>query len=147
MKILIAEDEPLASERLVRLLQGCAPEAIVMAQTDSVSETVLFLKAGHAPDLLLLDIQLADGKSFSILEQTNTDIPIIFTTAYDEYALKAFKYHSVDYLLKPIQQNELKAALDKFKRTKDLKNSLTPDIAALKKTLEEFNKKYKQRFV
>jgi DNA-binding LytR/AlgR family response regulator len=147
MKILIAEDEPLASERLVRLLKGCAPEAVVMAQTDSVSETVSFLKAGNIPDLLLLDIQLADGKSFSILEQTNTDIPIIFTTAYDEYALKAFKYHSVDYLLKPIQQNELKAALDKFKRTKDLKNSLTPDIAALKKTLEEFNKKYKQRFV
>lgn len=147
MKILIAEDEPLAIERLVRLLHLCADNFSIIAQTDSVSETVSFLKEGNEPDLLLLDIQLADGKSFSILEQTKTDIPVIFTTAFDEYALKAFKFHSIDYLLKPIQQNELKAALDKFNRTRESKKGASLDILGLKNTLEELNRKYKQRFV
>ncbi|GCC51049.1 DNA-binding response regulator [Chryseotalea sanaruensis] len=147
MKILIAEDEPLASERLVRLLHLCADDFTILAQTDSVSETVSFLNEGNDPDLLLLDIQLADGKSFSILEQTKTDIPIIFTTAFDEYALKAFKFHSIDYLLKPIQQSELKAALEKFRRTKESKTNASIDILSLKKTLDDLNKKYKYRFV
>ncbi len=147
MKILIAEDEPLASERLIRLLGACVDDFTVFAQTDSISETVSFLKENNKPDLLLLDIQLADGKSFSILEQTKTDIPVIFTTAYDEYALKAFKFHSVDYLLKPIQQSELKAAIEKFKRTKDTSTNNSVDIHLLKATIDKLGKKYKQRFV
>lgn len=147
MKILIAEDEPLASERLVRLLNLCDDNFTIMAQTDTVSETVSFLREGNQPDLLLLDIQLADGKSFSILEQTKTDIPVIFTTAFDEYALKAFKFHSIDYLLKPIQQNELKAAIEKLKRTKESNTGGVVDISLLKKTLEGLNKKFKHRFV
>ncbi len=147
MKILIAEDEPLASERLVRLLHLCADDFTILAQTDSVSETVSLLNNGNQPDLLLLDIQLADGKSFSILEQTKTEIPVIFTTAFDEYALKAFKFHSIDYLLKPIQQNELKAALEKFNKTKKSESATSIDIVSLKRTLDELNKKYKHRFV
>jgi DNA-binding LytR/AlgR family response regulator len=116
MTILLVEDEPLAARRLEALLREVAPEARVVGQTESVRETRRWLEAHPVPDLLLLDIQLADGLSFELFQQTPLEVPVIFTTAYDEYALRAFKVNSVDYLLKPIEREELAGALDKFRR-------------------------------
>ncbi|MCZ8353646.1 MAG: LytTR family DNA-binding domain-containing protein [Cyclobacteriaceae bacterium] len=144
MNILIAEDEPLAAERLSQLVQQCLPEAKLVAITDSVSDTIDAMQ-NSMPDLLLLDIQLADGKSFRVLEETKTELPVIFTTAYDEYAIQAFQYHSIDYLLKPINKEKLSQALDKYRRLG--KSQSNNEIGLLKKTLESFNKKYKQRFL
>jgi two-component system, LytTR family, response regulator LytT len=115
MQVLIVEDEMLLAKRLQKLLKEAEPKASVAAITHSVEETVNWLQANTAPDLILMDIELADGQSFDIFKQVEIKIPVIFTTAYDEYALKAFKVNSIDYLLKPIKEDELKAALDKFK--------------------------------
>lgn len=116
MTVLLVEDEPLAARRLETLLRDVAPDARVVGQTESVRETLRWLHAHPVPDLLLLDIQLADGLSFELFQQTSLEVPVIFTTAYDEYALRAFKVNSVDYLLKPVEREELAAALDKFRR-------------------------------
>jgi len=115
MQVLIVEDEILLAKRLQKLLLEVEPSASVAAITHSVEETVNWLRTNAAPDLILMDIELADGQSFDIFKQVEIKTPVIFTTAYDEYALKAFKVNSIDYLLKPIKENELKAALDKFK--------------------------------
>lgn len=147
MNVLIAEDEILAAERLQELLQQCAPEAIVLDQVDSVTEAVAFLREAKSIDLLLLDIQLADGKSFEIFEKMDIDIPVIFTTAYDQYAIHAFKFHSIDYLLKPIQQDDLRQALSKLKKLSIPKGSGSIDINVLKEFLNKANKQYKERFV
>ncbi len=147
MNVLIAEDETLAAERLQELLQQCAPEAIVLDQVDSVSEAVAFLRKAKSIDLLLLDIQLADGKSFEIFEKIDIDVPVIFTTAYDQYAIHAFKFHSVDYLLKPIQQDDLRQALSKLKKFSFPKGSGSIDINALKELLNKTSKSYKERFM
>jgi len=106
MNILLVEDEPLAARRLTALLREVAPDATVVGQTESVRETLRWLGENPPPDLLLLDIQLADGLSFELFQKTHVGTPVIFTTAYDEYALRAFKVNSVDYLLKPIEKDE-----------------------------------------
>lgn len=148
MNILIAEDEPLAAERLAALVKRCDADASIVAQTDTVSETIDYLTQGSVKiDLLLLDIQLADGKSFRVLEQTKTTIPIIFTTAFDQYAIQAFKFHSIDYLLKPIQQHELEAAFGKLKKLHQAQTLSMQHVVALRQSFEEFSKRYKQRFV
>jgi DNA-binding LytR/AlgR family response regulator len=147
MTIVIAEDEPLAAERLQALVKQTEPNAIVVAMLDSVEETVNYLQTNPAPDLLLLDIQLADGKSFRVLEQTKTTIPVIFTTAFDQYAIQAFKFHSIDYLLKPIQQHELEAAFGKLKKLHQAQTLSLQHVAALRQSFEEFSRRYKQRFV
>ncbi len=148
MNILIAEDEPLAAERLAALVKQCNAAATIIAQTDTVSDTIDCIKKELIKiDLLLLDIQLADGKSFRVLEQTKTTIPIIFTTAFDQYAIQAFKFHSIDYLLKPIQQHELQAAFDKLKKMQQPQTVSMQHVAALQKSFEEFSRRYKQRFV
>jgi len=116
MKILIIEDENAAARRLEKLLGELAPEAVVLDRLDSVEAAVLWLQNNPQPDLMLLDIHLADGSSFEIFDHVSIACPVIFTTAYDEYALRAFKVNAVDYLLKPIKANELAAALDKCKR-------------------------------
>ena len=115
-KVLIIEDESAAARRLEKLLLEAAPEATVLARLDSVEAAVLWLKSNPQPDLILLDIHLADGASFEIFQHVEVTAPVIFTTAYDEYALQAFKVNAVDYLLKPIKANELAAAIEKFKR-------------------------------
>ncbi|MCY7351489.1 MAG: LytTR family DNA-binding domain-containing protein [Cytophagaceae bacterium] len=120
MTILLVEDEPLAAKRLATLLREVAPDAQIVGQTESVRETLRWLDAHPAPDLMLLDIQLADGLSFEIFQQRPINAPVIFTTAYDEYALRAFKVNSVDYLLKPIEKEELAVALDKFRQTRGI---------------------------
>jgi two-component system, LytTR family, response regulator LytT len=117
MEVLIVEDELLLAKRLKKLLLEAEPAAHVMAITNSVSETVSWLECQPAPDLILMDIELADGQSFDIFQRVNISSPVIFTTAYDEYAIRAFKVNSIDYLLKPIKEEELKAALNKFRQT------------------------------
>jgi DNA-binding LytR/AlgR family response regulator len=114
MKALIVEDEPLSAVHLKTLLNKVAPEIEVINMLDSVKSTVHFLKEKPVIDLLFLDIHLADGLSFEIFQQTEVLQPVIFTTAYDEYAIKAFKVNSVDYLLKPIGLSDLKTAINKF---------------------------------
>jgi two-component system, LytTR family, response regulator LytT len=114
MNVLILEDEPLSAERLERLLLSVQPSARVVAKLDTVEEGVRFLVRQAPPDLLLLDIHLADGSCFELFRQTTVTMPVIFTTAYDQYAIRAFKVNSVDYLLKPIDADELQSALVKF---------------------------------
>lgn len=116
MKVLIVEDETAAYESLVEILKEIDPTIEVLANCESVGQTVRWLKNNSEPDLILMDIHLSDGASFLIFEHIEVETPIIFTTAYDEYAIDAFKQNSVDYLLKPIKQDELKRALDKFKK-------------------------------
>jgi DNA-binding LytR/AlgR family response regulator len=147
MRVLIVEDEPLAAERLQYLLKSCEPDVQIIDQLDSIEDTVSFFRAKNKVDLLLLDIQLADGKSFEIFSKVEIDTPIIFTTAYDEYAIQAFKVRSIDYLLKPIQQSDLQQALDKFKKVTSFALLTTDDIASLRALLSENKKTFKERFV
>lgn len=121
MKILIVEDEPLAAKRLESLVREVEPAADIVGQIDSVRSFKRWWQQQRSParpavDLLLMDIQLADGLSFEIFQQNDVTTPVIFTTAYDEYALKAFKVNSIDYLLKPIEKDELETALQKFRQ-------------------------------
>jgi DNA-binding LytR/AlgR family response regulator len=112
-----------------------------------VDETVKYFRSGNQADLLFLDIQLADGKSFEIFEKVKIEVPVIFTTAYNQYALQAFKLHSVDYLLKPIQQNDLRVAIEKHKRMYGRKSWSDQDIEALKTLLRNPEKNFKERFL
>jgi two-component system, LytTR family, response regulator LytT len=123
MKILIIEDEPLARTELIRLLKATGREFTLLDQIDTIGESVKWLKTHPLPDLIFLDIQLADGLSFEIFRQVTVASPVIFTTAYDEYAIKAFQVNSIDYLLKPIRQEALESALRKLE---DLRNVLSP---------------------
>lgn len=116
MRVLIVEDETAAYENLVDILAEIDKEITVAGYTESIRQTVNWLRHNEAPDLILMDIHLSDGAAFSIFEKINVDTPVIFTTAYDEYAIKAFKVNSIDYLLKPVKTEELKCALEKFAR-------------------------------
>ncbi|MES1214394.1 MAG: LytTR family DNA-binding domain-containing protein [Bacteroidota bacterium] len=118
MQILIVEDEDLAVKKLQKTLSLVDSEAIVAGVTDSIKSSVEWLQNNPAPDLILMDIELADGQSFEIFNLTDIKSPVIFTTSYDEYALKAFKVNSIDYLLKPVQKEELQAALNKYRQIK-----------------------------
>ena len=149
MTTLIVEDETLAAERLTEMLAEYGSSSIeVVDRLDSIQDVVRFFKSGKSVDLVLLDIQLADGKSFEIFNQINIDVPIIFTTAYDQYALEAFKLHSIDYLLKPIQYEDLVRALEKFKKLSSAGTRLDEsDIKALKALLSQSQHTYKQRLL
>ena len=114
LRALLVEDEPLAARRLTALLEKHAAPLQLLGPAESVAQAVALLQAGPAPDVLFLDIHLADGLSFELFEQVAVRCPVIFTTAYDQYALRAFKVNSVDYLLKPIDEAELVAALAKL---------------------------------
>src|SRR6478609_2436642 len=120
MNILIVEDEDLAVKKIRKTLQAVDEEAIVAGVTDSIESTVSWLQQNTPPDLILMDIELADGQSFEIFKLTEVKSPVVFTTSYDEYALKAFKVNSIDYLLKPIQKEDLEAALNKYKQMKTM---------------------------
>ena len=117
MKVLIIEDEELAVTKLHKTLITIDPSIEVVGNADSIRSSVDWLNNNAAPDLILMDIELADGQSFEIFNLTEVKTPVIFTTSYDEYAIKAFKVNSVDYLLKPVQKEELAAALNKFRKT------------------------------
>jgi two-component system LytT family response regulator len=145
MKILIVEDEQLAARRLEKLILGIKKDAEIVGSADSIEGTIDWLNKNEMPDLFFMDIQLADGLSFTIFDKVNITKPVIFTTAFDEYALKAFKVNSIDYLLKPINETELKNALFKFEKiagSKSNENSFTEII----KQLSQKNN-YKNRFL
>src|SRR5688572_16949647 len=120
MKVLIIEDEELAVKKLQKTLAGVDTTAEVVGVADSIRSSVSWLQENPTPDLILMDIELADGQSFEIFDKVDVKSTVIFTTSYDEFALKAFKVNSVDYLLKPIQKEDLQAALDKFKKMKNI---------------------------
>lgn len=144
IKVIIIEDEKPAARRLQRMVSSLGLE--VQTLLHSVSESIEWLKTNTHPDLIFLDIQLSDGLSFEIFEQVTSKSPIIFTTAYDEYALQAFKLNSVDYILKPIDEEELEAAVKKFSDRHKPAQSL--DMEQLKSLLVPQNsqKNYKNRF-
>jgi two-component system LytT family response regulator len=123
MHLLIVEDEPLAAKRLVALISEQKIRATKITFCDSVESTVKFLQDSDLPDLIFMDIELADGRSFSIFNQVEVKCPVIFTTAYDEHALEAFKVNSIDYLLKPIDPIELSRALNKWRNLSASKNA------------------------
>jgi len=114
MKVVIVEDEHLAAEKLMQQLYSIAPEAEVLAVLESVEESVNWFSEHPAPDLVFMDIQLDDGRSFEVFDELEIKAPIIFTTAFVEYAILAFKVNSVDYLLKPIELEALRSALRKY---------------------------------
>lgn len=128
MKILIVEDERAARERLVALLTELSPELEVCAQSASVRETIRLLQEGLRPELAFFDIQLADGLSFEIFRQVAVSIPVIFTTAYDQYLLEAFHTNGIDYLLKPLKKQELAQSLQKYRQ---LQTHFQPDLTPL----------------
>lgn len=117
MKILIIEDEPRAANQLQSILSKCEGGYEVLDIIDSVEDAILWFKENENPQLIFMDIQLADGLSFEIFQKVDVDSPIIFTTAFDQYAIQAFKVNSIDYLLKPIQEEDLAQALSKFAKT------------------------------
>jgi DNA-binding LytR/AlgR family response regulator len=127
MHILIIEDEPRAAGQLQRMLKTCSFDFQTLGIIDTVEDAVHWFQEHPAPDLVFMDIQLADGLSFEIFQKTNVEAPIIFTTAFDEYAIQAFKVNSIDYLLKPIQKEDLNPALDKFKKAKS-STALAPGV-------------------
>ncbi|MDR0395128.1 MAG: LytTR family DNA-binding domain-containing protein [Tannerella sp.] len=118
MKVLIVEDETAAYENLVDILNEIDPLIEITGNTESISQTIQWLRTYPLPDLILMDIHLSDGSAFSIFDAIEVETPIIFTTAYDEYAIEAFKVNSIDYLLKPIKSDELERALQKFGKWK-----------------------------
>lgn len=145
MRVLIIEDEKMAANRLEKLAKSLNDEIEVLAKIDTVTGSVAWLSENDPPDLIFMDIQLADGLSFEIFDHTKVDVPVIFTTAYDEYALKAFKVNSIDYLLKPIDADELREALDKLKKVRPQNLSNPADQIA--KAMEMLTNRYKQRFL
>ena len=118
MQILIIEDEARAANQLKNLLKTLGFDYQLLGIIDTVEDSVDWFQKNSTPDLVFMDIQLADGISFEIFQKTKVECPIIFTTAFDQYAIRAFKVNSIDYLLKPIQQDDLQQAMDKFGRSK-----------------------------
>ncbi len=118
LRTLIIEDELAARERLKRLLAGHAPEVGVVAETETITASVAWLRVHPEPDLILCDIHLADGSCFGIFKQIRVNCPVIFITAYDQYAIEAFRVNSIDYLLKPVKPEELRRSLDKLRETR-----------------------------
>ena len=144
MKIMIVENELPAAERLVRLLKKIDRSVIITGIAETVESAVERLQNCPLPELILMDIQLDDGLCFEIFETVHVDTPVIFTTAFDDYTLRAFKVNSVDYLLKPVEESALGAALDKYRKLFAEKTHFTSDFRQL---LDEFRDRYKGRFL
>lgn len=145
MKVTIIEDEKLSAEHLTLLIQRIDISIEVVDYIDTVKGAIKYFKEGIKADLIFLDIHLADGNSFEIFNEIQTDIPIIFTTAFDNYAIQAFKQNSIDYLLKPISLQDLQFAIEKFK-----KRNLTIDsniLENLTNAYKQLNKQFKNRFL
>ena len=148
MKIVIIEDEHLTAERIATLLRQIDPQIEVLGIIDSVKRSVELFKTDVKPDLVFMDIQLADGLSFDIFKEVKIEVPVIFITAFQEYAIKAFKVNSVDYLLKPVSEENLRAALGKYKRYYNRELTI-PSIGGdlLQNIRDMISKPYKSRFM
>ncbi|MBK9799690.1 MAG: response regulator transcription factor [Bacteroidetes bacterium] len=147
MNVLLIEDEEPASTRLKKLLASVSPELTVLETLVSVKSAIEWLTHHYHPDLIIMDIQLSDGISFDIFNEVEIKCPVIFTTAYDQYALQAFKVNSVDYLLKPVKSEELKTALDKYKKRFSDKTSPEIDYSVLLSALSKNKGEYQKRIV
>lgn len=148
MRVWIIEDEAAAARRLEKLITSIEPNMEITKRMDSIIETLTAIQEEPLPDLLFLDIQLADGLSFEIFNHTKIDKPIIFTTAYDQYAIQAFKVNAIDYLLKPIKKVELERSIQKFKNwanTGTFNYSKLADILKKDKPSQRFLLKVGQR--
>ena len=143
MNVIIIEDEAIAAEKLVHMLREVDPSINILAKLVSIKESVNWLMQ-HRADLIFLDIQLSDGLSFSIFEQVAVNTTVIFTTAYDEYAIKAFKLNSIAYLLKPIRKSDLADSLKKFQ---NLKSAFSIDFDALHALIQGKKPVFKTRFL
>ena len=140
MKALIIEDEIMAAKTLQKLLGEVSPETEIVAVLESIEDTVTWIEENPMPDLMFMDIHLADGSSFAIFDQVDITCPVIFTTAYDEYALKAFEVNSIDYLLKPISKEALERAMRKYRMLdQGLQNDNSSNIEALLTQLTQKN--------
>lgn len=147
MNILIVEDEPLAVSHLVNLIAQVKPGSTVVERIDSIKRTVSWLKSSSQPDLIFMDIQLADGLSFGIFDQVQVSVPVIFTTAYDEFALRAFKVNSIDYLLKPVSKEDLIASFQKYETLTGAPSSPNMLLENIGMAMQMLTKKYKERFI
>ena len=148
MKVLIIEDEQLAFERMVELLKKVDDSISICGNLDSVKASIIWFRENELPDLIFMDIQLADGLSFEIFDSVQVECPIIFTTAYQEYAIKAFKVNSIDYLLKPIDYEELENAFTKFRKQSHVKQNFNSvPFEVLMDVKRMLNRQYKNRFV
>ena len=147
MTTLIIEDEEPAFKRLQKMLKELEPDHTLLNQIVSVSSAVKWFKENDPPDLIISDIQLADGISFEIFKQVDIKCPVIFTTAYDQYAVEAFKVNSIDYLLKPVKKEELETAVNKYKSRSAVNAEPAVDINKLLQALQPGGTNYKKRFV
>jgi DNA-binding LytR/AlgR family response regulator len=144
MNVLVIENEHPAADKIVRLLKKIDKSIAVIDVIETVEEAINRLQEKPQPDLILMDIQLDDGLCFEIFDTVNVDLPVIFTTAYDEYTLRAFKVNSIDYLLKPIDEESLRSAINKYKKLNADKDPFRRDFRQL---LHEFRNQYKSRFL
>ncbi len=151
MRVLIVEDEELAVERIQKLLAEVESTAEVAGVTASIGATVAWLQTQPRPDLILMDIELADGQSFEIFNRVAVQSPVIFTTSYDEYAIRACKVNSIDYLLKPVKREELRAGLDKLRTlARQLNPAAEPSVSRIEQLirgLAQPEKEYRERFL
>lgn len=143
MKTLIIEDEVLAAQSLQKLLGEVCPETEILGVLETVEESIEWFENNDLPDLLFMDIHLADGSSFAIFEKVEISCPVIFTTAYDEYALKAFEVNSIDYLLKPINKKDLLRAMEKYKTLVTGRNQMQKFLTQI----DPLRKKYRSCFL
>jgi len=144
IRTLVVEDEVAAANRLVKMIREVDSDIEILKITDSIESTVSWLSQNAEPDLMFLDIHLADGSSFRIFERISVKCPIIFTTAYDQYAIQAFKVNSIDYLLKPIKKEELQFSITKFKESQRKPIDFSMLVNEIKKQHEP---QYQQRFI
>ena len=149
MKVVIVEDEAPAFRRLQKILEEIDPSIEIVEVLDSVEESIVWLKDHDQHDLIFMDIQLSDGLSFEIFDSVRITSPVIFTTAFDEYTLRAFKVNSIDYLLKPIKKEELESSLAKLDQLKSSLAERAPqqDLNALIKAIKLDDRKFKTRFL
>jgi DNA-binding LytR/AlgR family response regulator len=144
MNVLIIENEKPAADKISRMLKKTDSNVVVSGVLETVEETINWFQVNQPPDLILMDIQLDDGLCFEIFETINIEVPVIFTTAYDEYTLKAFKVNSVDYLLKPIDEDAFQTALNKFRK---FHSDKLPGKINFEKLYKAFANQYKSRFL
>jgi len=144
MNVLVIENEKPAADKIIRVLNRIDKTMNVLGVVETVEESINRLQERPKPDLILMDIQLDDGLCFEIFEIINVDIPVIFTTAYDEFTLRAFKVNSIDYLLKPIEEESLKSAINKYKKLYADNDPFKRDFKLL---MNEFRNQYKSRFL
>ena len=147
MKAVIVEDEIFAAKALQNLIHEVDASIEILSVLPSIDESVEWFRSHPVPDLVFMDIHLADGSSFAVFDEVNISCPVIFTTAYDEYALKAFEVNSIDYLLKPINQEDLERAIGKYKNLKSGSNDNTELMNNLITTLKKSERTYKSYFL